>query len=136
MRLVLLDTNVLVSAAIKPESTPARLALAALRGEIQLVVCPSVAAEYRAVMHYARFARYGFPPLWLEFLIDAALKAPEPATWPHTLPDADDAKFLALAKATGAWLVTGNLKHYPRAQCDGVKVLTPAEYSLLLTDSP
>lgn len=132
MRLILLDTNVLVSAGIKPDSGPASIVTAALRDEIKLVACPSVVAEYRAVFRYARFARYGFPPLWLEFLIDSALKTPEPSTWPHTLPDPYDAKFLALAEATGAWLVTGNLKHYPPHLRGGVKVIPPAEYAAIL----
>jgi predicted nucleic acid-binding protein len=129
MRLALLDTNVLVSVGIKPGSGPARIVTAALRGEIQLVVCPAIAAEYRAVMLYARFARDGFPPFWIEFLIDSALKLPDGIDWPHSLPDPDDAKFLSLAKQTGAWLVTGNLKHYPRDARDGVTILSPAEYA-------
>ena len=35
---------------------------------------------------------------------------------------------LALAKATGAWLITGNLKHYPEELRAGVQVISPAEY--------
>jgi hypothetical protein len=36
--------------------------------------------------------------------------------------------FLALAHAAGAWLVTGNLKHFPVAVRNGVTVISPAEY--------
>ena len=43
-------------------------------------------------------------------------------------PDPDDRKFLALAKATGAVLVTGNLAHVPAAIRAGVTVLAPAGY--------
>lgn len=36
--------------------------------------------------------------------------------------------FLALAKASGAWLVTGNLKHFPEEARHGVTVAGPGEY--------
>jgi uncharacterized protein len=56
-------------------------------------------------------SQYGFPPQWLEFLIESALRFPDGEPWPHALPDPDDARFLSLAYKTGAWLITGNLKH-------------------------
>jgi uncharacterized repeat protein (TIGR03803 family) len=40
------------------------------------------------------------------------------------LPDQDDACFLSLAQTTGAWLVTGNLKHYP-VQSRGASLSLP-----------
>jgi len=43
-------------------------------------------------------------------------------------PDPDDLVFLALAKASGAALVTGNLAHFPERIREGVTVLTPAAY--------
>jgi hypothetical protein len=36
--------------------------------------------------------------------------------------------FLALAHASGAWMVTGNLKHFPEKARRGVTVVSPAEY--------
>jgi uncharacterized protein len=41
-------------------------------------------------------------------------------------------RFLSLAHKTGAWLITGNLKHYPVASREGVTVHTPAEYVAIL----
>ncbi|MGD0547132.1 MAG: hypothetical protein ABR991_04815 [Terracidiphilus sp.] len=35
---------------------------------------------------------------------------------------------MALALAAGAWLVTGNLKHFPETARKGVRVLSPAGY--------
>jgi putative PIN family toxin of toxin-antitoxin system len=129
MRLVVLDTNVIVSAGIKPQGFPARIVHAAIQqANVQLVVSPTIAAEYRRVSQYSKFARYGFPPLWLEFLIEGALKFPDAAPWPHRLPDPDDACFLSLARATGAWLVTGNLKHYSVEFREKVIVCSPADY--------
>lgn len=43
-------------------------------------------------------------------------------------PDGEDLVFLGLARATGAQLVTGNLKDFPTAIREGVQVRSPAEY--------
>jgi len=129
MRLAVFDTNVIVSAGIQPKGAPAKLVMDwALEGQVQLATCPWVVAEYREVARRAKFRRYGFPPFWLEFLIDESLQLPDPDPWPHPTPDPKDAPFLALAHASGAWLVTGNLKHFPASARHGVTVLSPAEY--------
>jgi putative PIN family toxin of toxin-antitoxin system len=130
MRLIVLDTNVIVSAGIKPGSAPARLVMDwVLEGQVQAVVSPWIAEEYREVARRVKFRRYGFPPQWLEFLIEESLYLPDPATWPATpAPDPKDIPFLAVAHAAGAWLVTGNLKHFPEAASNDVRVLSPADY--------
>jgi putative PIN family toxin of toxin-antitoxin system len=129
MRLIVLDTNVLISAGISPDGPPAKIvADHVLGGTAIAVTCPSVTAEYREVFRRAKFLRYEFPPLWLEFLIDESMQLPEPAAWTHSCPDPKDAVFLALAKAARAWLVTGNSKHYPASVRSGVKVVSPREY--------
>jgi putative PIN family toxin of toxin-antitoxin system len=129
MRLVVLDTNVIVSAAIKPGSAPATLVMDwVLEGQVQAVTSPWIVDEYREVARRAKFRRYGFPPLWLEFLIEESLRLPDPEAWPNPGPDPKDMPFLSLAHEAGAWLVTGNLKHFPEDLRDGVRVLSPAEY--------
>lgn len=129
MRLVVLDTNVIVSAGIKPGSVPARLVMDwILEGQAQVVVCPCLALEYRDVLNRAKFRRHGFPPHWLDFLIEESLHLPDPDPWPHRISDPSDGPFLALAHASGAWLVSGNLKHFPLTAQGGVTVLSPVEY--------
>jgi uncharacterized protein len=129
VRLAVFDTNVIVSAGINAKGAPAKLVIDwVLEGQVQVVTTPSVVAEYRQVVRREKFLGYGFPPEWLEFLIDESLHLPEPDRWPAALPDVKDAPFLALAHKAGAWLVTGNLKHYPKASRLGVTVLSPAEY--------
>jgi putative PIN family toxin of toxin-antitoxin system len=134
MRLVVLDTNVIVSAGIKPGSAPATLIMDwVLDGQIQVVTSPWIVEEYREVVRRAKFRRYGFPPHWLEFLIDESLRLPDPAAWPLRGPDPKDMPFLALANDSGAWLVTGNLKHFPETLGGDVKVLSPSDYLAHLT---
>jgi putative PIN family toxin of toxin-antitoxin system len=122
MRLIVLDTNVVVSAGIKPGSVPHRLVHSfVLEDKVKIVLSPSVVAEYREVCTRTKFAQYGFPPVWLEIMLDCGLTLSEP-------PDVDDGCFLALAKASGAWLITGNIKHYPQELRSGVTVCAPSEY--------
>jgi len=129
MRLAVLDTNVVVSAGIRADGPPAALILDwVLEGQVQVVTCPWIVEEYRQVARREKFRAYGFPPLWLEFLIEESLHLPDPDPWPYAVPDPEDAPFLALAHAAGAWLITGNLKHFPEKARRGVTVLSPAEY--------
>lgn len=129
MRLAVFDTNVIVSAGIRPEGAPAHLVMEwVLEGQVQLVTCPRVIGEYRAVVKRAKFLRYKFPPLWLDYLIEESMRLPDPAPWPRPGPDPSDMPFLALAHLAAAWLVTGNLKHFPVATRGDVTVVSPAEY--------
>ena len=59
MRLVVLDTNVVVSAGLKPGSPPARIILDwVLDGRLQTVASPWVIAEYREVTRRIKFQRH------------------------------------------------------------------------------
>jgi predicted nucleic acid-binding protein len=136
VRLAVFDTNVIVSAGINADGAPAKLVMEwALDGAIHMVTCPAVVKEYRMVAQRRKFLRHGFPPLWLEFLIEESMHLPDPPPWPQPVPDATDLPFLALASQTGAWLVTGNESHFPREIRGGVTVVTPAEYLEQLTKS-
>jgi len=68
------------------------------------------------------------------FMIEESLCLPDPDAWPHPVPDVKGAPSLALADAAGAWLVTGNLKHFPEADRGGVTVLSPAAYLVHLEE--
>ena len=127
-RAAVLDTNILVSAGLKPDSAVASLVERALLRDMPVHVCPSIAAEYQAVMARPKFRKAGFPPPWLPRLLRVAFHEAEPALWPHEGPDADDLVFLALAKATGAVLITGNIADYPTHIRGGVPVMGPADY--------
>jgi putative PIN family toxin of toxin-antitoxin system len=134
MRLAVLDTNVIISAGIKPASPPAKLVMDwVLEGRVKAVTSPAIVDEYRRVARRPKFRPYGFPPFWLEFLIEESLHVPGPLVWNRPLPDPEDASFLALAYESGAWLVSGNMKHFPVSARNGVTVLSPADYLAHLT---
>lgn len=100
---------------------------------VQPVICPFVIREYREVVRRPKFLRYEIPPDWLELLIEESLYTGDPDAWPVAMPHPEDAAFLALAHAAGAWLVTGNLRHFPVRARRGVTVVSPAEYLTHLT---
>lgn len=136
MRFAVLDTNVIVSAGINPGGPPAQLVMDwILEGAVQAVTCPAIVNEYREVVRRGKYLRYAFPPLWLEFLIEESLHIPNPPPWPLDGPHAADLTFLALAAQSGAWLVTGNLGHFPTAIRRDAVVLSPADYLAHLQES-
>ena len=133
-RAVVLDTNVLVSAALKPGSDLARILERVLLRQTPVYVCPSIVAEHREVLNRPRLRPRGLPPAWLPRLLQINFHEAEPAPWPREGPDPDDLVFLALAKAIGAVLVTGNLADFPTEIRDGVIVMSPSEYLAQIPD--
>lgn len=124
--LVVLDTNILVSALLSPFGQPARVLDLVLAGEAHLVFDDRLMAEYREVLARPKF---GFRAEDVQALIDYLLAEGEPVVALPlfvTLPDSDDLPFLEVAAHANAVLVTGNKAHYPAAPA--VMVLTPREF--------
>jgi uncharacterized protein len=124
MRAVI-DTNVLVSAAINPNGTPGRLVQRIRDLTLTPVVSPDILAEYTEVLNRARF---NFPQGLVDDLLhDMARLAlhirPAVDILPGP-PDPDDAPFIASARAAACPIVTGNARHFPVEA--GVEVLSPA----------
>ena len=111
---VVLDTNVLVSALLKPESVPATVLMLALSGGFQLCVSEAIFAEYEEVIRRPRFKRS-------PNVIDGTLRSirkigywVKPATSVKECGDPADNMFLECAEAANAdYLVTGNERHFP-----------------------
>lgn len=125
---VVLDTNILVSAGLKPESDVARIVERVLLRQVPVYLCPSIETEYREVLSRPKFRKIGFPPPWLQRYFQVAFRQTDPEPWPLEGPDPDDLPFLALAHAMGAVLVTGNKEDFPFNIRRGVKVMSPSEY--------
>lgn len=125
----MLDTNVIVSAAISGRAPPGLILEAVLRGEIQAITCPSVIEEYRAVLKRPRFRKWECPPIWLDsFILESIQLLEDPNPWSLPGPDLSDLVFLALASSQSAALVTGNSSDYPSTIRRGTEVLSPREY--------
>ena len=113
---VVLDTNVLISAALKPGGLEASVVAAALAGRVEVWVTEQVWAEYEEVLARPKFA--GVRETSRHLLDDLHTCARRiAAVAPVTLAlDEDDNRFLECAVAAEAnYLVTGNLRHFPNA---------------------
>lgn len=128
--LLVVDTNVMVSALLKADSVPAAVLRSVLSGDALIAYDARILLEYQDVLSRPRF---GFSALLIDqllrYLVDigVAVAAVPLAVF---LPAPDDAKFLEVCLAAGAraQLITGNIKHFPLACRQGATVLTPREW--------
>jgi putative PIN family toxin of toxin-antitoxin system len=112
---VVIDTNILVSALIQPQGSPAQVLVAVLEGSsAQLCVSADVYAEYEEVIRRPRFKRSEREIAdTLQAIREIGLWV-RPSQKVRACPDPDDNLFLECARAAHAhYLVTGNLKHFP-----------------------
>jgi putative PIN family toxin of toxin-antitoxin system len=114
LRLVI-DTNILVSAALKPHGLQRTVFLVAITKPARLYVTEAILAEYREVLARPEFKiRKGLRQQLLQLIKNRGyLVAPVRAL--HLARDPDDDKFLECADAARAdYLVTGNQRHFPK----------------------
>jgi putative PIN family toxin of toxin-antitoxin system len=112
---VVLDTNVVVSALLKPRGAEGSVLQLALGGVLRLCVSAPVLAEYEAVLPR--------PKLKIDpEIVEAALadirtqgKLVRPRQTLSIASHEADNRFLECAEAAGAdYIVTGNLRHFPK----------------------
>ncbi len=114
---VVLDTNVVVSALIKPHGLEDQVLRLALSGRIQLCISPAVLAEYARVLQYPKLKlKAEEQRVALEELTKHSRVVHPASTIDVITRDAADNRFLECAEEAKAdYLVTGNLKHFPVA---------------------
>jgi len=125
---VVIDTNILVSALLTPAGNPAKILDHALNGTVVLCYDSRVISEYQEVLQRPKF---GFDKkavkLIVEFVIHSGISlVPTPIF--INFDDEDDKKFYEVAKSVNAYLVTGNIKHFPKERL----VVTPQEFLNIL----
>ena len=111
----MLDTNILVSAALKPEGLQRTLFLLTITPPARLYVSDAIFAEYRTVLARLELRiRRGLQHQLLQLIRNHS----HSVTVSHSLQvtkDHSDNKFLECADAARAdYLVTGNQRHFPR----------------------
>lgn len=126
---VVLDTNILVSGLLSPFGPAGEIVRMAASGILELCYDARILCEYRNVLLRPKFA---FDQVQVDYLLDhiracGDLVAAKPLA--KRLPDGDDEPFLEVALAGKArCLVTGNPKHYPVKEREGMLVVSPAEF--------
>ena len=123
---VVIDTNVLVSAAWSPGRAAYEIIQAAAAGKFNVCYDYRILEEYNRVMHNPKF---GFED-WEITAVLEPIKKNGICFVADSLPnvyfsDESDRKFYEVAKACHAILVTGNMKHYPE---DGTAMKTADFY--------
>jgi uncharacterized protein len=114
LRLVL-DTNVVISAALKPEGLQRTVFLLAISKPARLYVSEAILVEYRMVLARPELRiRRGLQMEFLDLLENRA-RMVSPARLVRASSDPEDDKFLECAdEARADYLVTGNLRHFPK----------------------
>ena len=114
LRLVL-DTNIYVSAAIKPKGPQRTVLLLALTKPARLYVSAAILAELGDVLARAELKiRKGLRRQFLDLLANRA-QLVKPSRRLRVTPDPADNIFLECAEAARAdYLITGNLRHFPQ----------------------
>lgn len=121
-----IDTNVWVSSLLTHnDSSPTeRIFRLLFKGEIVALYNDEIMAEYEDVLSRKRFS---FPQEDVDELLNYIKKNgihEDRAPFNEAMPDEDDRVFLEVSLSwEDSFLVTGNLKHYPKLP----KVVTPAE---------
>lgn len=112
------DTNVLVSALLSNHSDTATVQFVGrmIRGDIIPVYSDEIMREYREVLGRRKFK---FEPSMIEYILSVIEKygiLAEPSPTGAVLPDMKDLPFYEVVmkmREKDAYLVTGNLKHFP-----------------------
>jgi putative PIN family toxin of toxin-antitoxin system len=127
LRLVL-DTNIIVSAALKPDGLQRTVLLLAITKPARLYVSDAVLAEYREVLARPELKiRKGIRQQLLQLIARRAYLV-KPARSLQVTKDPDDNKFLECADVARAdYLVTGNQRHFPKFW-KKTKVITSREF--------
>jgi uncharacterized protein len=127
LRLVV-DTNIVVSAALKPDGLQRTVLVLAVTRPARLYVTHAVLAEYREVLARPEFKiRKGLRQQLLQLLTNRAHLV-EPMRVLQVAKDPDDNKFVECADAARAdYFITGNAKHFPKFW-KNTKVITSREF--------
>jgi putative PIN family toxin of toxin-antitoxin system len=121
---VVLDTNILVSALLSPESGSAKALNLFLAGSTSLYFDSRILHEYERVLTDPKFPfDQGTVRNLMVLILEMGFSVtPEPFS--GSMPDESDRKFVEVAIAADAALITGNMKHYP----NGERAVSLSEY--------
>jgi uncharacterized protein len=131
LRLVV-DTNIVVSAALKPDGLQRTVLLLAITKPARLYISKEIFTEYREVLARPELRiRKGLQRQLLDLLAKRAYFV-TPGWTLQVTGDPQDNMFLECADAARAdYLVTGNVRHFPRFW-KKTKVITSCEFLSLV----
>lgn len=135
---VVIDPNVLVSAAISSAGPPRAIVDAWTDERFELIASPAVIEELRDVLHRPKLRRWislDLADAFVDGLAQDAMLTADPSALPGLSRDPDDDYLIALARATGAdYLVSGDHDLLDLEDPDP-PVLSPRQFADLLDQS-
>jgi len=125
---LIIDTNIVVSAALKPDGLPRTVLLLAITKPARLYVSDAILAEYGEVLARPELKIRKGLRQQVQQLIKDHSQTVKPSRPLQITRDPDDNIFLECADAARAdYLVTGNPRHFPKFW-KKTKVITSQEF--------
>jgi uncharacterized protein len=125
---VVLDTNIVVSAALSTEGAPAAVLDLALGKHILMLVMPAILSEYEKVLQYPKLK---LDPVRVAAFLSDIRRASQTVVTHRTLSisrDESDNRFYECADGGNAdYIVTGNIRHFP-VRHKKTEIVTPSEF--------
>ena len=123
---IVLDTNILVSAAWSPGKNASAILNAVFARKFSACYDFRILEEYDRVLHYPKLQ---FSEWEINSILDPLIKngisvVPEPLPEISFERDESDRKFYEVAAYCNAILITGNLSHYPPEEF----IMSPADF--------
>ncbi len=128
---LVVDTNVVISALLKPESNPALIMSLILRGDCTLCVTEKIFSEYEELSGRGKFKKLDQASVreFLSTLRSKALWVVPKVTIGDMAKDPEDNAFSEYALESKAdFLITGNIHHFPKEKFHRTSIVTPAEF--------
>ena len=127
--IVVVDTNIIISALVKPFSDSSKILNMILSGKLKIAYDFRVLIEYEEVLKREKF---NFEPKHIESIITQIKEegiTVDPSPLNEVLLDKDDLPFLEIAVSVSAdFIITGNNKHFPKNFYKNIEILSPSEF--------
>jgi putative PIN family toxin of toxin-antitoxin system len=131
---VVLDANVYVSAAVRPEGPPGRVIERVLRdATFEIVLSPAIVDEVLRALAYPKVRKFirgdVEPELWFEDILVLADLVRGEQDVSGVCLDPDDDKYLAAAvEGRAAFVVTGDRQLLVLREYEGVRIVGPKAF--------
>ena len=121
---VVIDTNIIISAALSPSGTPAKIIDMIFEDRIQLFYSSGILAEYTDVLSRPRLKIADKVQSDIITAIKEVGTLTDSTISNIPMIDESDRIFYDTAQTSGAILITGNIKHYPTEEF----IMTPSDF--------
>ena len=133
-----LDANVYVSAAVRPEGPPGQIISQFLRGgPFEIVMSQTIVDEVLRALTYPKIRKYiriGLDPeLWFEDIVVLSHLVAEAYDFDGASKDPDDDKYIAAAiEGRAGYVVAGDSDLLDLKEYDGIRIVSPRVFLDLL----